>query len=381
MGALGFLASDQVKADGDLNAGLLDQRKLLHWVQLYIHKFGGDPEKVVIHGASAGATSMAYHLTAYGGRKDNELFAGVIVQDSFWPPQRTTVEMESQYWHLLSKTNCSTLNCLRKVEIGHLQNASQSIPFPDDDNPHAMTPLFYWLPVVDGSLVPDRLYNLFERGSFIRVPALIGDDTNEGSEYAYNATSADDVGNFIKSNYPNLSPQQIKEVNELYPKMDALPKHADYFPSASEAYGDMCFTCPGNEMALSLARYGDPKTLWNYRFNVMDPDTVAMGLGVHHDQEWWAIFGPAEYADYEPKTYNTTNAAIVNITRHYWISFVRGLDPNKFKVEGAPTWESWNVTDGSRLRLEANNTAMEPIPEEQTKKCDFWRRLAVSAEQ
>ena len=38
VGALGFLASDQVRQDGDLNVGLLDQRKLLHWVQMYIHK-------------------------------------------------------------------------------------------------------------------------------------------------------------------------------------------------------------------------------------------------------------------------------------------------------------------------------------------------------
>lgn len=38
VGALGFLASEQVRKDGDLNVGLLDQRKLLHWVQSYIHK-------------------------------------------------------------------------------------------------------------------------------------------------------------------------------------------------------------------------------------------------------------------------------------------------------------------------------------------------------
>lgn len=38
VGALGFLASERVREDGDLNAGLLDQRKLLAWVQTHIEK-------------------------------------------------------------------------------------------------------------------------------------------------------------------------------------------------------------------------------------------------------------------------------------------------------------------------------------------------------
>lgn len=38
VGMWGFLAGKKVEEDGDLNAGLLDQRKLLKWVQKYIGK-------------------------------------------------------------------------------------------------------------------------------------------------------------------------------------------------------------------------------------------------------------------------------------------------------------------------------------------------------
>lgn len=38
VGALGFLASEQIRQNGDLNAGLLDQRKALRWVKQYIEK-------------------------------------------------------------------------------------------------------------------------------------------------------------------------------------------------------------------------------------------------------------------------------------------------------------------------------------------------------
>ena len=40
VGPFGFLASEKVRSDGDLNVGLLDQRKALQWVQRHISKVG-----------------------------------------------------------------------------------------------------------------------------------------------------------------------------------------------------------------------------------------------------------------------------------------------------------------------------------------------------
>lgn len=37
VGAFGFLASEKIRENGELNVGLLDQRKALLWVQKYIH--------------------------------------------------------------------------------------------------------------------------------------------------------------------------------------------------------------------------------------------------------------------------------------------------------------------------------------------------------
>lgn len=37
VGVYGFLAGEEIRQDGVLNAGLLDQRKALEWVQSYIH--------------------------------------------------------------------------------------------------------------------------------------------------------------------------------------------------------------------------------------------------------------------------------------------------------------------------------------------------------
>lgn len=64
---LGFLGGSEVAKDGDLNAGLLDQRAALEWVQRHISAFGGDPENVTIDGESAGGASVMMQIVAYGG--------------------------------------------------------------------------------------------------------------------------------------------------------------------------------------------------------------------------------------------------------------------------------------------------------------------------
>lgn len=87
LGAFGFLASEDVKTHGQLNAGLLDQRRALQWVQEHISKFGGDPSRVTIGGESAGAGAVMFHALGYGGEQ-TDLFSNVRIFLKFfekWP--------------------------------------------------------------------------------------------------------------------------------------------------------------------------------------------------------------------------------------------------------------------------------------------------------
>lgn len=48
VGLFGFLAGGDVEADGNLNVGLLDQRRLLQWVQTHISKVRCPPWSMLL---------------------------------------------------------------------------------------------------------------------------------------------------------------------------------------------------------------------------------------------------------------------------------------------------------------------------------------------
>ncbi|KAJ5219210.1 uncharacterized protein N7498_001309 [Penicillium cinerascens] len=156
VGAFGFLASKEIRKDGELNVGLLDQQRASYWVQKYVHLFGGDPEHVVIHGDLAGGGSIAYHLTAYGGKSEG-LFVGAIAESPFLPTHRTVAESESQFGRFVENAQCGqdadALACLRSKDTATLQAADVISRFPRT----AETPLWYFLPVIDGTFSPADL--------------------------------------------------------------------------------------------------------------------------------------------------------------------------------------------------------------------------------
>lgn len=339
----------------------------------------------MIHGSSAGGGSVAFHLTAYDG-EDKGLFVGGVPQSPFWPTQRNLSELEFQYDRFVADTGCSNatnaLSCLRSVDLATIQAADVTLPWPEaGDEPR---PLWYWLPVTTGpgTLVPANFYDSFEAGKFVKVPLLIGDDTDEGTVFAYNASTKEDVSRFFKNNYPLLNQTQLDQINEAYPLTDPLPNHAAYFPSAAAAYGDGTFTCPGNEIAETMSKFYDPSKVWNYRYNVIDPGNVAAGLGVTHTFETAAIFGPG-FAGSVADSYYTTNAEIVPVVMNYYISFIRALDPNVYRYPGTPVWETWGDFGGGRgfrLKFETNDTVMEEVPQQLADRCALWKDLSNAME-
>ncbi|KAJ1556066.1 hypothetical protein HK405_007655 [Cladochytrium tenue] len=379
----GFLASAKVHANGSLNAGLLDQRFLMQWVKTNIARFGGDPDNVTVHGASAGAGSIALHLVAHGGRNDG-LFAAVIAESIFFPPYPFMPQLEFQFSHFVNATGCATADdvmaCLRALDTTVLQAQNVKSPFPG--RKESPMPLFYWTPCIDGDFLQDLPYNLFARGKFVDVPLLFGNDNDEGSYYAANASTSDDMVTFLQINYPLLTDNDTTAIIALYPKMPAVAQHAAWFPTTSMAYGEAIFVCPAlNILSACRVAKGSANTkIWNYRYNVLDDGNAAAGLGVPHLWDQFAVFGPTSLSGLiAPASYLTYDASIVPIVMDFFLSFVQTHDPNPMRSARSPFWEDWGssgTTNGSRIVFETNNTRMETIEGAQMDRCRFWAGLA-----
>lgn len=218
LGPLGFMALDSLLSENGNtgNAALLDQVAALEWVRDNIEAFGGDPTRVTIAGESAGAFSVAWHLTS---PRSAGLFHGAILESGtfdtpqFFQPLVDAVAFNSLYAAALgcpkdaSGSDASQLECMRKLPADQML-----IALGDDFNPDwpcvvpgrcppgveaahahfaasptsqralpALSPLMPWGPAIDGVVLLDLPFETLKKGNFNRVPVVMGTNKNEGS--------------------------------------------------------------------------------------------------------------------------------------------------------------------------------------------------------
>ncbi|KAJ4289646.1 hypothetical protein N0V90_010975 [Kalmusia sp. IMI 367209] len=217
LGAFGFLSSEDVKADGALNAGLLDMNFALQWVREHIKSFGGDPARVTIAGESAGGAAVMYQAMAYGGAKNISLFNNIIAE-SPWVPAQHDYDGEvptKAYANFAQAAGCSnatdTLQCLRDAETDVLQNASAKV------SEASAFGSFAFLPVTDGTFVQELPSSQLVSKSLSGQRLLSGNLANDGIPLSPpNTTTLEDFRAYVSSAFPNFSATDKAALEALY---------------------------------------------------------------------------------------------------------------------------------------------------------------------
>ncbi|KAH8800638.1 Alpha/Beta hydrolase protein [Xylogone sp. PMI_703] len=347
LGAFGFLAGPTLQSNGTANAGLLDQRLALEWIQTHIHLFGGDPSRVTLLAESAGGGSIMHHITAYGGIRDKRSpFQQAIVQSPGFLPFPGHFEQEQVFMQFLKVANASSLRELRKLPQETLMNASAEVIA------NASYGTFAFGPVVDGSFVPDLPGKLLLQGNFDHnLKVMVGHNANEGLIFTDPNANNTTGYNRVLKNVLSTSTQQVLDYisQVLYPEnYNGSYSYTNAFNRLDLTISELFFTCNTNYISRAFAN-----TTYAYLFSL--PPAL-------HGQDTPYVFfdGP------NPAVVNTTLATIL---QKYILQFAATGSPNAI---GLPTFPQYG-NESSALNLNQTQISLIKDPTA-NERCLWWQK-------
>lgn len=331
VGAFGFLAMGDDGAPG--NQGLYDQAAALQWVQDNIAAFGGDPDQVTLFAESAGAASVSFHMLS---PVSESLFQRAALQSAgpTGPWAYYTQEEGLRRGKLLAAAvNCleddqgnelpvpEITRCLQQTDtVDLLYNSWVTMNFLE----------FPFVPVYDGTFLPEDPRLALERHAFKDCELLIGSNTNEGFFFIiYEVPHIEkdeenllDYSRYIealKHSFPKANSFGLEAIAFQYRPWITPNKGALLRDAVDAAVGDYAFVCPTVEFAKAYASADHP--VYYYRFtermsNSLFPDW----MGVLHGDEIAYIFGiPLDPA----AGFNNRERLLSRKLMKYWANFAR----------------------------------------------------------
>ncbi|GAB7364774.1 hypothetical protein MBLNU230_g5572t1 [Neophaeotheca triangularis] len=311
LNAFGFLSSDEVARRGVANAGLLDQQMAMHWVQSYIHLFGGNPRRVTLFGASAGGGSVMLHDIAYGGTLGTQLFRNSISSSPYvafqygykdWQPSQA-------YYALAAAAGCDAGNaylkngskpifdCLQEVDSATLMEAADRV------SQSGTWGSFAFLPVTDGHIIQERPSEALAQGKLNGLNHLTGHNALEGASWVApeSIETVDDFVEWAHIVFPNFDNNDLAKLMHYYPASNASTDFdAPLWSTAGDSgpttvnqsiaatgqqqraiaiYGETTFICPSYWIAEAYSDNILGGQGWKYQWSVPNGYHGADGAG------------------------------------------------------------------------------------------------------
>ncbi|MDQ8185169.1 carboxylesterase family protein [Pelagicoccus sp. SDUM812002] len=344
VGSLGFLAHPELSAESDNgvsgNYGLLDQIAGLEWIQNNITAFGGDPDKVTIFGESAGGISVSM-LCASPQAKG--LFRAAISQSggSFGPSRPTTYPGENM--RTLAMAEQSGITYAEKAGVSSIE-ALRDVPAKE--LPGGWGSGSSW-PIVDGFVVPDDQYKLYEKGDYNHVDVLVGYNSDEGLSFSREG-SVDEWTANVETRYGPFA----EELITAYPPVgDRVSK------TARDLMRDAAFGWQTWAWANLQAKTSDSKVFYYYFDQHADhpADSDAADHGMPHGVDVPYVFQTLASDD---ANLSEADHELSDIVSTYWTNFAKHGDPNG---PGVPEWPEYTLQNRQLMYFD-DEAFIGPVP-------------------
>ena len=355
-GALGFLSLPELSAENERgisgNYGLLDMIEGLKWVKENIAAFGGDPAKVTIMGESAGAIAVSM-LCASPLAKG--LFRGAISESggSFCPVD--AVRVDNNGIRDVKGSEDYGLAWMKRIGVSSLEER-RNTPWETLVSDEQSGGVGGFWPTVDGYVLPDDQYKMYEAGNYNDVNVLIGTNSDEGAMFS-RATELAKYQADIRAEYGPFAERMLA----LYPARN----DEETFGALSDIFRETAFAWPTWAWANLQNKTGKGKVYLYYfdQFNENPGRGRGPGgpggpaprkpRGANHASEMSYVF-----ASSWGRPFQGGDKAVSDAMHNYWANFVKTGDPNG---EGLDNWPVYK--DGEKtVMFFKNGTALIDTP-------------------
>ncbi|KAF8608509.1 alpha/beta-hydrolase [Ceratobasidium sp. AG-I] len=397
VGLFGFPPGQEAADEGAVNLGLKDQRLSLEWVQKNIGYFGGDPNKVMLFGESAGSISTVLQ-SFYKGGKIGGVFRGMIQQSgsatSFNVPWSNDPAREATFSLIVNATGCADsphqFECVRNAPVDVLSQADKDAFLAGSALGGNGKTLLLYGPTryPNDDFLPDSPSTILHEGKFAKVPFINGGAYNisvllptlsstavaqlDEATGFFNTASPNneqDVINMLAGWFPGFSSDNsstlLRELLQYYP---ASPDAGSPYGTGNETFGqgaqykrvasilgDIAFQAPRRDQLRAAIKFGVKAR--SYVMSEPSPNYVPY-LGVAHGgdvpfvlQLIGLLGSPVSPAQLE----------LQHMIGDYWINFAHHLDPNPQgkTISTVPYWPLYGKKEIALQLLGSNVTAFK----------------------